>query len=146
MNENTQCTECKVELASISCSTCPFWKKFCSTCSLKIHGEFNNHKISINDKRLGLIPLKKNMLTTLWIDTFVCNTSMNVPTLFDAIQAGYFGRGITSAKINFSFNILNLYRQLNLNGALTASAFIESIRALQPGTKFPANIKDVLFV
>jgi hypothetical protein len=62
----------------------------------------------------------------------------------EAIAAGYLSKKLIGGNILFSIKLLELYRQLNLKGALNASAFMESIIAIHPQIKFHADLKDVI--
>jgi hypothetical protein len=62
-------------------------------------------------------------------------------TLSDLVSSGFFPS--RSKKVVFSLELLNLYRNLLLTGFLSIAGFIQTIKKLQPGWKFPAEVESV---
>jgi hypothetical protein len=141
--EGTLCTECKIENASFLCTSCGYHRKWCTKCCNESHYGFNNHHILRNDLLLGLVEptITYNPARTMWIDLYTVKTTDQKVNFEEAIAAGYLSRKLIGGNILFSIKLLELYRQLNLKGALNASAFMESIIAIHPQIKFHADLK-----
>ena len=142
---NTICTECQAKSAVYLCTTCGYNIKLCRDCLNKTHSSSNTHNILFNDNRAGLktIPKKKLRNQTIWIDLMDVKITDGSTSYREVIESGYFCRGLDNTEIAYSFNVLDWYRHLNLNGALSVSAFIDSLIGVQSSNQFPSNIKDV---